>query len=153
MDISKVATYQIGLVQAQAYRYLQAHFQAALKPFDLTIPEWSLLGLLYDHNEMTLTQITAALKSKASHPTVLVDRLEERDLVHRSVHKNDKRTKLVALTPKGKALVPEIENIARAHIGQAVGHVDRKLLENYFQVLQLLAVGRATEVVFKDERP
>lgn len=138
------------MVQAQAYRYLQAHFHAALQPFDLTIAEWSLIGLLFDTKEMTLTQITHALKSKASHPTVLVDRLEARGLVSRHNQKNDKRTKLVSLTPQGRARVPEIENQVRQRIGLAVGHIDRKLLEDYFKALQMLAVGRPTEVVFKD---
>ncbi len=150
MDMSKISTYQIGLIQAQAYRYLQVQFQAALAPFELTIPEWSLLGLLYDNKEMNLTQITQALKTKASHPTVLVDQLEKRGLVSRSLHRKDKRTKIVSLTAKGKDLVPNVEMQARVRIGLAVGHIDRELLEDYFKALQMLAAGRPTEVVFKD---
>jgi DNA-binding MarR family transcriptional regulator len=149
LDISKISTYQIGLTQAQAYRYLQVQFQAALKPYELTIPEWSLMGLLYDNKKMTLTQIGLALKSKASHPTVLVDRLEDRGLVRRIQNKDDKRIKLVELSQKGKALVPQIESQARAQIAMAVGHIDRKLLEDYFKALQLLAMGRPTKVVYE----
>lgn len=139
MDVSKVPTYKIGLIQAQAYRNLQAHFWAALKPFGVTIPEWSLLGVLNDNGQMTLTELTKALRSKASHPTVLVDELEDRGLVRRIPHKTDKRTKLVSLSPKGKALVPKVELAARTHIREMLGDVDRDSLETYFIVLQQLA--------------
>ncbi len=139
MTVSNFSTYHIGLVQAQAYKMLQQHFRAGLKPYGITIPEWSLLGVVFDHGQMTLTEITHVLKSKASHPTVLVDNLVARGLLDRVTHPEDKRTKLVTLTPKGRALVPEIEAAVRASIRKAIEHVPRAELEAYYRVLSMLA--------------
>ncbi len=145
MATTHLTTYQIGLVQAQAYRMLQQHFRAGLEPFQITIPEWSLLGVVNDGGQLTLTQITHILKSKASHPTVLVEALVERGLLDRQVHPKDKRTKIVTLTAAGKKLVPKIEAAVRASIRSAIQHVPRPELETYYQVLAMFAASATPE--------
>lgn len=139
MTVSHYSTYQIGLVQAQAYRMLQHNFRVGLDPYGITIPEWSLLGVVYDNGQLTLSEITYILKSKASHPTVLVENLLVRGLLDRSHHPEDKRTKIVTLTAEGKRLIPEIEAAVRISIGSAISHIPRKDLETYYNVLTLLA--------------
>lgn len=139
MDISKLSTYQLGLVHAQAYRVLQLEFRTGLEPYGLSIPEWSLMGVVYDTDNMTLTQIADALRSKASHPTVLVEQLMERGLLSRTSHPDDRRVRVVTLTAKGRSLVPKIESSVRASIRDAVNHIPREELATYFGVLAQLA--------------
>lgn len=143
MKVSHYSTYQIGLVQAQAYRMLQQHFRNGLNPYGVTIPEWSLLGIVYDNGQLTLSEITYILKSKASHPTVLVDNLVARGLLSRVVRPQDRRAKIVTLTAEGQRLVPEIEASVRSAIRSAVSQVAREDLEAYYKVLTLFA-GNAT---------
>jgi DNA-binding MarR family transcriptional regulator len=133
------STYRIGLVQAQAYRHLQVTFRSALKPYGLTIPEWSLLGVVYDEGQLGLTQITEILKSKASHPTVLVDRLVELGMLTRENQSNDRRVKTVAITPLGRDLVPIIEANARIVLSKSLKSLSREDLEHYFSLLQRIA--------------
>ncbi len=132
-------TYRIGLVQAQAYRKLQLSFRAALKPYNLTIPEWSLLGVVYDEGQMTLTVLTEILRSKASHPTVLVERLVTLGLLAREPSLNDRRSKVVSITAEGQRLVPMIEQAARAGIAKDLLSIPRSELETYFSILKRLA--------------
>ncbi len=139
MDISKIPSYKIGLVQANAYRNLQQHFRAALAPYKISIPEWSLLGMVYDSGPLTLTEITEHLKSKASHPTVLVDNLAELGLLNRQPREDDRRVKVVTVTPKGGNLVPEIERAVRISIASALQHISRQDLEIYYKVLSQIA--------------
>ena len=141
MAITHLSTYRIGLVQAQAYRMLQQHFRAGLEPFHITIPEWSLLGVVFDGGQLSLTEITHILKSKASHPTVLVETLVERGLLDRQVHPKDKRTKVVTVTAAGKKLIPQIEASVRASIRSAIQHVPRPELEVYYRVLAMFAAS------------
>jgi DNA-binding MarR family transcriptional regulator len=142
MSISNITTYQIGLAQVQAYRRLQDLFRIGLLPFGLTIPEWTLLGVVFDAEELTLSQITALLKSKASHPTVLVDALVGRGLLDRRSDSFDRRSRLVTLTPKGKQMVPQIEKHVRAHLSHELRTIPYESLLNYYSVLAMLSAMR-----------
>ena len=139
MNNQSPTTYQIGLVQAQAYRNLQLIFRDALAPYELTIPEWSVLGVVCDHNQIGLTQLTEILKSKASHPTVLVERLQQRGLLERTVQDEDKRAKFVRITPAGRAMVIEAEPRVRLSLGLALSSIDRRELDAYYATLLALA--------------
>ena len=135
MPLSRRTTYNIGLIQAQAYRNLQALFRSALEEFKLTIPEWTLLGLVYEHNAMSLKELTESMKSKASHPTILVNQLAARGLVERTASPLDQRMKQVRLTSAGRDLVVQAEGKVKQTIITALSGVDREVLERYFTVL------------------
>ena len=49
--------------------------------------------------------IGGKIRLKSGSMTPAVDRLERRGLVERQAHPNDRRVCLVALTPKGRALI------------------------------------------------
>lgn len=140
-----IPTYRIGLVQAQAYRQLQLVFHDALEPYGLTIPEWSLLGILYDEGPMSLTQITQILQSKASHPTVLVEQLVQQGLLTRESVSGDRRVKMVTITPQGKKILPEVERYARLKIAQALSSLTREELISYFEILKKIAKTSLTQ--------
>ena len=134
-----VPTYRIGLVQAQAYRQLQLIYHTALEPYGLTIPEWSLLGIIYDEGTLSLTQITAILQSKASHPTVLVERLVQQNLLKRESVTSDKRVKMISITRKGRELVPHVERHARVKLSEALSGLSRAELNDYFDILKKIS--------------
>lgn len=141
MSYTRRTTYQIGLVQAQAYRNLQSLYREALEPYKLTIPEWSLLGLLNDRGQITMSELTEAMQSKASHPTNLVNQLVRRQLVRRASDAHDRRAKRVELTEAGTQLVATAEATVRAAMLSGVELIRRNDLEVYFRVLQALARG------------
>ncbi len=94
---------------------------------------------MYDNERLNLTQISEILKSKASHPTVLVDRLVQLEYLERVVANADKRSREVSITVKGKAVVPKIEAVVRASLSASLNHIKRSDLEVYYKVLQQLA--------------
>ena len=135
MNYKDATTYQIGLLQAQAFRNLQEVFRAALEPYSLTIPEWSVLGLVFDQQKIGMSQLTERLRSKASHPTVIVETLRQRGLLARTEDPDDKRAKLVTITPAGQDMVKMAEPQVRAAIRKALADVDRNDLQGYFMAL------------------
>lgn len=139
LSFEQLYTYQIGLVQAQAYRNLQAIFRDALSPYHLTVPEWSLLGIVYGFGEIGLSNITQMLKSKASHPSTLVDHLAARGLLDRRPDPDDRRNKIISITAAGRDLVPEVEKATRASMNLALSGIDRSELVEYFMMLRRLA--------------
>ena len=77
--------------------------------WDLSTSQFNILNLLHG-NEVGLTQIELSrlLIMHRSNVTGLVDRLEERGLLQRKEHPDDRRVYRIVLTGKGAKLVDEI---------------------------------------------
>ncbi|MFI6908067.1 MarR family winged helix-turn-helix transcriptional regulator [Nonomuraea sp. NPDC050394] len=60
---------------------------------------------------MTMRELTAELSTDKPYTTLMVDDLEERGYVTRSVSPDDRRIKIVTLTPEGTAAAEAAERI------------------------------------------
>jgi DNA-binding MarR family transcriptional regulator len=60
---------------------------------------------------MTLRELATALQSDAPYTTLVVDDLERRELVTRTPHPDDRRRKLVSVTPAGRRAARKAERI------------------------------------------
>lgn len=60
---------------------------------------------------LTMRALASKLKVDPPNVTPIVDDLEQRGLVERRPHPDDRRAKLVALTPAGRAAVKQAEKI------------------------------------------
>jgi DNA-binding MarR family transcriptional regulator len=65
------------------------------------------------HGPMTLTELAEANGVDAPYATLIVDKLEAHDLVERRPHPDDRRRKLVTLTPAGREAVATADAILR----------------------------------------
>jgi DNA-binding MarR family transcriptional regulator len=88
---------------------LLARIETVLKPHGLTFARFELLALLSFTREGALPMAKASARLQV-HPTSVtnsVDRLERAGLVRRAAHPADGRTKLVEITPQGRAAVEQ----------------------------------------------
>jgi DNA-binding MarR family transcriptional regulator len=60
---------------------------------------------------LTMRELTARLSTEKPYTTLVVDELERRGYVARSVHPIDRRSKLVTLTPAGVTAAEQAERI------------------------------------------
>lgn len=60
---------------------------------------------------LTMRELTARLSTEKPYTTLVVDDLEKRGYVQRSVHPDDRRSKIVTLTPAGVAAAEQAERI------------------------------------------
>jgi DNA-binding MarR family transcriptional regulator len=114
---------------------------------DMAGTEGHLLTYLVPYGPCTVSELVRVFGSKHSTMTSLLDRLEKRGLVERKDNPEDKRSFLIALTPKGRkaasrvnALVEEIER----EIGK---HVSQRDLAGFQKVME--AIGEATGVTVR----
>jgi MarR family transcriptional regulator, organic hydroperoxide resistance regulator len=91
----------IALVEA-----VQNHFRKRVVEFGLTPSQANALHNLGEPRSQR--ELAATLKFDASNVTDIADRLEERGLVTRQIDPNDRRVRLLALTPEGKAVRSEL---------------------------------------------
>ncbi|MCZ6757720.1 MAG: MarR family transcriptional regulator [Bacteroidetes bacterium] len=107
---------------------LREQYIDSLKPYNLTVPAWSVLVTLHqidwqsDLQLQSVTQLRAITLLKQPTLTKILQRLEEDGYVERRTHEDDQRLTLSHITNKGRETVrnllkkdvPKLESIAFA---------------------------------------
>jgi DNA-binding MarR family transcriptional regulator len=131
-------TYKTGLLQAKAYRIMRGHLAKILSAYDLSIPEWTILGQVFEQEGIRLAEISGILSVEAPLVTTLTDQLEQKGLVARSDDPQDRRAKLLTLTERGKEIVPKIEKEASKKIFGLMRDVSEEDMLAYNRVLEFI---------------
>jgi DNA-binding MarR family transcriptional regulator len=82
----------------------RANLPALAAELELSPAQCYLLNLLEPDRPMPMGQLAGALSCDASNVTGLVDRLESRGLLQRRASDEDRRVKVLSLTPLGARL-------------------------------------------------
>lgn len=72
---------------------------------DLSVPQFRTLGYLHRHSGVSLSDVTEHIGLTLPSMSKLVDGLVERRLVSRQTFTDDRRRVMLALTPRGRALL------------------------------------------------
>lgn len=93
----------LGPRLGQAGHLCRERMNVRLSRYEVTPAQTHLLLSLQDHGgEMAQCAITEFLKVKPSTANGILDRLEEKEMVSRSVSGNDARRRLITLTGRGR---------------------------------------------------
>src|SRR5690242_1770972 len=117
----------------------RATLPALAAELELSPAQCHLLNLIDPDQPLPMGEVAGAMSCDASNVTGLVDRLEARGLLQRSPSEQDRRVKVLRLTPLGKkvraALVermtsspPTLERLSEAD-QRALARILRRLLE------------------------
>ena len=107
-------------------------FALKLAARDVTMAEWVLLRMIYDHDVGAPNRLARDLGMTKGAISKLVDRLVRKGLAGKAQIAADRRHQDVWLTPTGRALVPELAALADANDAEYFGHlsaVDRGMFE------------------------
>ncbi|MBO3698408.1 MarR family winged helix-turn-helix transcriptional regulator [Roseivirga sp. E12] len=82
------------------------------KPYGITTPQYNVLRILRGQypDACTVNMIIDRMLDRMSNASRIVDRLENKELVERTVCKTDRRAKDVLITEKGLAVLNEVDN-------------------------------------------
>lgn len=110
-----------SLMRAQAI--MLRRVEAALKPFGITFARYEVLMLLTfsSRGSLPMSVIGGRLQVHQSSVTNAVDRLERAGLVQRTIHPDDRRAFIVALTEAGRALAAEATTAVNAQVFDSPG--------------------------------
>jgi DNA-binding MarR family transcriptional regulator len=87
-------------------------FGRGLESQGVTVAEWVVLRELFDQDELAPSELAERLGITRGAISKLVDRLAVRSLVRKAINERDRRYQSVALTPEGRALVPQLAALA-----------------------------------------
>lgn len=132
-------TYDVGLLQAQAYRALSTFMGSALQEFGLSMIEWGALGRICDNPGLRVSEIARALSVEVPRVIFLIKRLERKGYVVRKLYPSDKRVVVIISTGTGQRRRDEVETVVKERLRYFVLGVKRKDLTSYLKVLEFLA--------------
>ncbi len=92
-------------------RVLTAHYKPILDEVDLTYPQYLVMLVLWEHQQLSVKEIGEKLMLDSGTLTPLLKKLEKRELVTRTRGKEDERVVMIGLTENGKALKAKAVNI------------------------------------------
>ena len=97
--------------------WLQLRQAAAFKPFGLTLPQFNILRILRGQHPLpaTVALLIDRMLDKTSNASRIVDRLEEKKLVTRTVCPANRRAVDIRITKAGLALLDQIEEAGILH--------------------------------------
>ncbi|EHU1902481.1 MarR family transcriptional regulator [Acinetobacter baumannii] len=121
--------YSTNLALNQLYRKL-------LTPLGITYPQYLVMLVLWEKDEITVSEIGSKLFLESSTLTPILKKLEALQLLNRTRSKEDERQVIITLSEKGKKLKEQAVNIPR-HILEASSCDTATLLGLKDQLTQL----------------
>jgi MarR family 2-MHQ and catechol resistance regulon transcriptional repressor len=105
---SKTSGLHLWLVLMKAHRAMSAHAMKTIGPSGLGVSDFAVLEVLLNKGPQKVNDIGRRVGLTSGSITTAIDRLEERGLVARGLDDVDRRSRIVRLTPAGRAHISEI---------------------------------------------
>jgi DNA-binding MarR family transcriptional regulator len=103
----------IGWLLADASRLIRKLADRRLGPLGLTRAQWQALGALKRLGPITQVALAEYMELETATVARLTDRLEASGWIERKPDSNDRRVKLVSMTPKANAIMDEVSVIGQ----------------------------------------
>ena len=142
LDLSKLTTYQVGGLEAAAYRSVRAFKDALLKHYGISSMQWFIIGAVLDAQPqgLRITDLSTRLDTTLGFMTNSVNLLESKGILVRIEHSKDNRSKLVTINKRFVPTCKKIEDELRAELRKAIyAHLTPEELKAHIKVLSLLA--------------
>lgn len=94
----------LGFIINRASVAIKKEFVKRLKSYDLTPEQWSILNRLAEQDGLTQKSLAERTYKDQPNTARILDKLEKKELLKRSDNPEDRRTFLIFLTAKGRAL-------------------------------------------------
>jgi len=99
---------KLWVVLARAHGALASYVESCIAAEGLGLSDFMVLEVLLHKGPMTISSIGEKVLLANASMTAAVDRLEEKGWVVRQSSKNDRRSKVVALTREGRGFISEL---------------------------------------------
>lgn len=142
MTVQRQAIEDLTVVFGYGYAHIFSEVTESVRKMHISKEQMAIIEYLYLHNEATPTELSTELNVHKSSIAHALRKLTLKKLIHTEKNKltNDKRSKLISLTPAAAELLDEfisnIQNIIGEHIKdvseedtKTLGEAVRKIIE------------------------
>src|SRR5689334_14103696 len=125
-----------GSLLSRAARQWRRAADFGLRPFDLTEATWlPLVHIARAPTPPRQKDLAASMSLDGSSVVRLLDNLEAAGLIQRK-EGEDRRAKIITLTPRGRAIADRVETVARRIRSDALAGLSDRDIETTVRVLQ-----------------
>lgn len=132
----------LAYLLARASFIVSGEFHAALKNWDLSVPEWRVLACLMDVEGLSVGELAAMALMKQPGLTKVLDRMARDELLTRRGTSDDRRRVTIHLTAKGRARVKPAQRAAKAHEAELMSQFTGEQRATIKSALELLINSR-----------
>jgi MarR family 2-MHQ and catechol resistance regulon transcriptional repressor len=136
----------VWLVLAKAFRAMKRHAERSLEDIEMNLSDFAILELLLNRGQQPVNTIGQRINLTSGSVTTAVDRLEARGLVKRSNDPEDRRTRIVSLTPEGKKCISKIFGHHKEVLDRAAEGLSKSERETLIALMKKL--GRYADEIF-----
>jgi DNA-binding MarR family transcriptional regulator len=111
-------------------------FSVKLAERGVSVAEWVVLRHLYECEAVAPSALAERMGMTRGAISKLVDRLEGRAMVRRATSDDDRRYQALAITAKGRALLPKLAALADENDAAFFGHLDAAEQERIRSVMR-----------------
>jgi len=122
-------------------------FRAKVEAAGVSVSEWVVLRQLYDGHYTAAGAIAEAIGMTKGAVSKVVTRLEEKRLLERRILEEDRRQQGLALTARGRALVPVLAHLADENDAEFFGHLPTRRRAELLALLRELVRHHRLESV------
>lgn len=134
--------HSLGYWSSLIARLMEAEFNKRLSGYEVTRVSWAVLGAVTYDGKSTPSELADFLKLDRAAVTRLLDKLDDQGLVARTRGDSDRRSVMLQVTPKGKALSAELLRLSNSVNEQFASGLSPKEAEQYIAtVKKMLANG------------
>ena len=127
-----------GRLLKQANNNMMRHFDQFAKQYDLTGNQMSIIDFITNHADQEIFQrdIEHEFEIQRSTTTVLLQRMEKKDLIQRHTSSKDARQKAVVLTDKALSIASACQSYLRKEEEEFVQLFSAEERDIFFKILQ-----------------
>lgn len=134
---------QICFALSLASRSVVAAYRPVLEPLRLTHPQYLVMLALWEHEPLSLTQLSEKLSMNPGTVSPLIKRLETLGYVQRGRAREDERALAIVLTADGRRLRRRAEEIPGIMMGK-LGMDVEELRTLHASMMKLIRAARAS---------
>lgn len=144
ISTNPVPQHRIAIAQTRASRNIMEHRESVLKQYDLTSPEWFVLGFVGSTTKtggVKVSDIAAELDVQSTYVTGILRKLEAKDLIELRMGESDRRVRIITASKKGLNLFKTIEKDLTKQGNAWLHKTSDAAYRNYLHVLETFSQG------------
>lgn len=128
-----------GHLLRRCHQISVAIFLEELAGFDITPMQFAVLKTLIENGQMDQATIGGLAALDRTTVTVVIQKLEERGLVHRKQSEKDKRSKMVSVSKSGSDLIRDVNDAVEKAQVRTVQPLDPNERAEFMRLLRKVA--------------
>ena len=127
--------------------HVSGRFEKSVEDAGVSLSDWVALRSMYGRSETSAATLMAELGMTKGAISKIISRLEEKGLLTRETSDSDRRAQYLALTKKGKALVPKLARLADENDALFFAHLTPAEKQGMLGILQKIVAIHGLKTV------